>query len=407
MNWPNDSTTAQQKFALYQDAFRIENYVEAIEPLGWLLKEAPGLHLSLYIHGEKMYKSLASSSTNDAMKLKYQLAQLELYDLRIQHFGQEAKILNRKAHAAYRYFRDNPQKYEELFELFEKIYFMGKNEILSANVATYMDVIRMYHHHVQPLSDSVILHRYELISSLIQEKNIDPKVQDIADRIVVKLVNVDCKFIHERFGHPFMQDPSSVNLAKKVVRLSLAYGCKKSPSFYLAAQKVQQNQPSYSLGLLLAVLSDKRGKPAKAEGYYKEALNLTSEPGKKASILYALAVHYQNRKMKSLSRKYALKALTHDSGFLKSYELVGDLFFSSAEECKEGKSRVNDRSIYIAAYDMYKKAKAVDKMKMAIAQFPSMDNIFNEVREEGEVIHVGCWVNETVILQKRPRTLTK
>ena len=74
---------------------------------------------------------------------------------------------------------------------------------------------------------------------------------------------------------------------------------------------------------------------------------------------------------------------------------------ASYEDCKGGKSRVNDRLVFIAAYNMYRRAWLGDKASQAKAQFPSMEEIFNENLEVGESLNTGCWINENVTLSKR------
>ena len=54
------------------------------------------------------------------------------------------------------------------------------------------------------------------------------------------------------------------------------------------------------------------------------------------------------------------------------------------------------------AYEMYQKAGDSQRMASAKAQFPSIEEIFNENMKEGESLTVGCWINETVKLERRP-----
>jgi len=58
--------------------------------------------------------------------------------------------------------------------------------------------------------------------------------------------------------------------------------------------------------------------------------------------------------------------------------------------------------VFIAAYNMYQKAGNARGMKNAQAQFPSMEEIFELGMEEGQVVKVGCWVNESVSVKRRP-----
>ena len=107
---------------------------------------------------------------------------------------------------------------------------------------------------------------------------------------------------------------------------------------------------------------------------------------------------------KSQARSYARNALVKKSGAKDAYNLIGNLYFSSSTECNQGKSRVIDRGSFIAAYEMYKKAGNSAQMSASIDQFPSIGEIFEEGYEEGDMITVGCWINETVKLQRRPAT---
>jgi hypothetical protein len=67
-----------------------------------------------------------------------------------------------------------------------------------------------------------------------------------------------------------------------------------------------------------------------------------------------------------------------------------------------GESKVKDRSVFIAAYKMYKNAGDSDAMSRAKEQFPSIEDIFNEGKLEGDIIQVNCWINESVTLERRP-----
>ena len=73
----------------------------------------------------------------------------------------------------------------------------------------------------------------------------------------------------------------------------------------------------------------------------------------------------------------------------------------SYEDCKSGESRVTDRAVFLAAYEMYKLAGNAQQMNAAKEQFPSIEDIFNENKEEGENLTVGCWINETVSIKRR------
>ena len=84
----------------------------------------------------------------------------------------------------------------------------------------------------------------------------------------------------------------------------------------------------------------------------------------------------------------------------KGYTLIGDLYMSSIE-CYKKESLLEDRLIFLAAHKMYQKAGNSAKMAQAAKEFPSAGEIFDENKKVGDQMTVGCWINETVTLQKR------
>lgn len=50
---------------------------------------------------------------------------------------------------------------------------------------------------------------------------------------------------------------------------------------------------------------------------------------------------------------------------------------------------------------MYLRGGSNEKANQAKAQFPSMEEIFNENLSIGESLNTGCWINEKVTLNKR------
>ena len=60
-----------------------------------------------------------------------------------------------------------------------------------------------------------------------------------------------------------------------------------------------------------------------------------------------------------------------------------------------------DRAVFIAAYAMYQKAGNSSAMANAKSQFPSQEELFLYNMEVGQSYTVGCWINETITLQKR------
>ena len=98
----------------------------------------------------------------------------------------------------------------------------------------------------------------------------------------------------------------------------------------------------------------------------------------------------------------ANQAISAQSSNKAAYELIGDLYFGSFADCKAGESKVDDRAVYLVAYDMYEKAGNSKKMAATRAQFPSIEEIFTEDKQEGGSVSVGCWIGRSTTIRRRP-----
>ncbi len=408
--WPEDTGKAQENWVLFTDALSSQRYSDAIIPFQWLLSTAPQLHPSLYIQGEKLYKGLIDNTREPDQKRKYQQQVLALYDTRMQYFGQKSAVMNRKVLAAYQYYRSQPEQYTALFHVFDEAAQAGLRHFNRAVLVAYMDVIRLYQAEGAPLPEEEILHRYDQITQALQDSTTTADVEDtekkqeIIDELLAATISLDCPLIEEKFGRPFLKQPTDLTKAKRVVALSLAYGCRELPVFLEAAQVVQQQTPTFGLAKLIALISDAQHQTDTAELYFHQAVHLAKHTVQQADVLYMLAVHYHRENEREKARTTALKAIQADPSRKEAYKLIGDLYLSSFSDCKGGISKTRDRALYIAAYEMYQKAGRTDLMQQVRQQFPSIEEMFQENFKKGQTIRVGCWIQEDVMLDSRAET---
>lgn len=412
-NWGEDAATAKEKNAIYNDMMKNENYQGAVAPLEWLLANTPDLNAAIYINGVKIYEELQEKESDAAKKKSYQDRCLELYDQRIIHFNDEADVLNRKAFQAYKFLKDDKARYPELYALFEKTFELNGDDVMINNLVAYMDVIRRYRAAGGSLTDDEVLEKYGK-TMIILDKNVEQyekagkstesleKNRDFINRMLTGMVTMDCDFIEEKIGPAFESNPSDLALAKRIIALSLTYNCSKSPIFLKAAQTVQDQEPTYSMAKIIAIKNDASKDYDEAHKYYLEALELAETGKQKADIHYGLANHYRARGMKSQSRASALAAVSADPSRKEAYKVIGDLYMTSYDDCRQGVSKVDDRAVFLAAYDMYARAGDSRSMANAEKQFPSMEEIFELSLKEGQELKVGCWINTTVTLKRRP-----
>lgn len=410
--WPDDATkaeTAREKNALYSDALKSKMYRQSADHLSWLLINAPDLNESLYINGFKIYDELASETKDAAKKKVYQDSAIIMYDLRIKYFNEKASVLNRKAFSAYKYYRDNPPKYKELVDLFKEAIELNGDKIWDNNILAYFDIVRRYQAETNAFANDQILETYGKVEDLLDAKLAQgsdaEKIEMIrgqVENMLVGMIEVDCNFITNTLAPKFKSNPE-IKLAKTILRLSVAGKClEESPISIEAAKYIFENdKKEYAIAKLIASNCYSSEDFECAENYYQQAAELANDAEDKADAYLSLANTQLKMGKKSSARDFAKKALSADPSNKNAASFIAALYMNSFNDCKQGKDPVQDRALFIAAYNWYQKAGDSQGMANAKEQFPSMEEIFTWNYKLGQQVNVGCWINETVELKKR------
>lgn len=177
--------------------------------------------------------------------------------------------------------------------------------------------------------------------------------------------------------------------------------CTSNPLFMEANETIIKTEPSFGGYKIQGILTKSAKDWPKVIEYFEKAAEIAPTEKDKAEAYMEIASVHRIRGNSESARAMAKKAIaTSSSVSSDAYELIGDLYFSAANECK-GENQVMSRSIYLAAYDMYERAGNKSKMNAAEAQFPSIEDIFNHNYTEGQSINTGCWINENTKVRKR------
>lgn len=411
-NWGDQVDVAKEKNVVYTDAYKAKNYEAAVEPLEWLLTNTPDLNPSIYINGSKIYQALAKKETDDAKKEQHVNRGLELFDKRIEYYpNDKADIMDRKSIYAYGFYSKNKDKYGYLYELYSEAFELKGANMNSGNLVAFMNVIYKHRFAGGDLSDEQVIESYSAISDALEQqksrvsgdkkKKFDKMMGNVDKILTATGVEISCSFVEEKLG-PKLDESNDLNMAKKIFGLMLKGKCLDSPLALKAAGIVQENEPTFGVAKFMAQKNSQDGDDTKAIEFFKEAANLTDDNGEKAEMYVNIAKIQSRKGQKSTARNSARRALSFDPSYKDAYKLIGDLYMGSFDDCKQEQSQVQDRAIFIAAYNEYRKAGNSAGMSAAKAQFPSIEDIFNEGKKEGESLTIGCWMNVTVSLERRP-----
>ena len=321
--------------------------------------------------------------------------------------------------------------YESLYNLFSKAYELNGNDIGNGNLVAFMDIIRKHKLTSKTISDDEVLKNYDMISKIIsykisnEPKNIDrlKRYQDNIDKLLTATITVDCNFVENTLGPKLIEismlndeivetnyddtapvsvySPEAVNLAKKIFQLSITGKCTSSDIALEAAKIMLSSEPDFAIAKFIAGREQLNKNYDVSLNFYDKAIEVTQDNIQKAEIYFNKAQLHMVIGNKEKSRKNAKLSISSNPNNPNAYKLIGNLYMTSYEDCKESKSRVEDRLVFIAAYNMFKKGGLISQANQAREQFPSMEELFNENLEIGQTMNVGCWIKENVVLNKR------
>ncbi|OJJ17137.1 hypothetical protein BKI52_30980 [marine bacterium AO1-C] len=416
--------TQQEKtnYVLLDGYYKSKEYTKAIEPLDWLLKNSPKFHKNVYIKGSKLYHKLVQQTQNPELKRTYQDKALQIYDLRIRHFGEEAKVLKQKAYYAPYYWGQRPDKSEELHDLYKKIIELSGDNTDSQVISNYMYLV-FQKYRKELLKGKEVIDIYDQLTRVI-EHNLAKKpkewqetrkyVDDIFTKIaLMKRDNgegplLDCEFIERYYMPQYNENPNDIKIIKKVIsyiilvrRQNPAIPCGNNATFVQLNEKLFNHAPTYKGALLIIKLYQKLGDKQKVEEltYQLPELAKTNETKAEANLKVA---RYESRKGKyQEARKLALAAIKFDANkAVEAYGLIANLYYNSGKMCTH-KNPVLARAAYVAAYHMYQKAGSTAGMAKAKAQCPKVETAFSYGYKTGQLITVGCWIGGKVKLITR------
>mgnify|MGYP005853465301 CR=1 FL=1 len=413
LNFPTDPTKAKiakEQFAISVDAMSSKQYQRAANATQWLMKEAPELYDGLYINAYKAYENLAEGTADEATRDRFLDTMFVVYDKKEVIYGLTDREKNNKAYKYYKYWKDNKSRIADGMKAYEVIY-ETPEAIINNNIVSYMDMVRRYKAFGNAISSDQVFSIYTEVMDVIALKETsgeDPeKLQRYKEAVNGLLTMImgdelNCDFINDKLAPPLDDDPNP-KLARKVFSLLLGQGCSESPYFVKSAQIIQADEPTAGLAKVIAQKAYANGDFKQAEASYIEAMNLSKDNKEKAELQFALADIYLKEGKKDQARNAAKEAANIDpEQTQKAWSFIGNLYMSSFNDCAKKQSQVDDRAIFLAAYDAFQKAGDAKGMANAKAQFPTMSDIFTINKEEGESIRVGCWINVTTTLRTRP-----
>jgi tetratricopeptide (TPR) repeat protein len=418
--WPEDGAQkakAEESKVLYEDAIRSGQYKDlksAVVPYTWMLTTVPNHHISLYIQGAELFDKLATLEKDPARKKVYVDSLMIVYDLRMKTCGDEANVLNRKS-LSFAKFNAN-EKPDESIKILDNAIEKNGNNISDGAIVPYMQILAIHRAKVKPsFTDEDVLARFDKLNAIL-----DGKIQDaqskgkpvdkyhtmrtqIEELLPKTGVKIDCDFVKKSIEPKYRKNPKDLDLAKKIFSYMLQGKCTDDPLWLEVAEQIHTGgEKNCGLAKNLGKIYMAKENFDKGAQYLKEAQELCTDATDKGEILMLRGQLEAVRGSKSNARDLYRQAGSADPSLQKTvYERIGDLYITSFDACAQKKSKVDDRAVFLVAYDYYQRAGDSKKMAQAKDNFPSKEEIFTEGVEAGSSKAVGCWIGETTTIRTR------
>jgi tetratricopeptide (TPR) repeat protein len=384
---------------MFNDLYGIKEYKDALPHIIWLSNNAPDVDVNVHIKGVRVLDKLMKEATEEE-KSEYKELALKLYEQRIQYFGVNATVKSLQLTAAYRYFAKDLKQYDRLLGLFETSISDSLELMSNANFLSYFDILRRVKKYKNQVDEEKVLNNYGLINTIMTARNKNDGYDSKIESFLVDIVVLNCASIEDVFGSKLEDNLEQVGIAKMLVNLSLKNGCTNSEVFKTAIGYVAKYAPTTNVLIYMAKKAMGDNQLSEAEMHFGKALSLNENNEVKSNIYYNLAMIYTLKNQKSKAQEFAYKSINTNNN-KEAYSLIGSLYLSSFNECVGENDIIVRRSVFIAAYDMFKKAGDEENMAIAKENFPSAEEIFMNGYILGQELKVECWFKETVSIQKR------
>jgi tetratricopeptide (TPR) repeat protein len=414
------------EYSLYNEFYKQGDYASALPHWKILINKYPKSTSNLYIHGAKMYETMADNATTDAEIDKYLNEVMKYADQRIKYFGGEGFVLGRKGTTWLKYKLDERRKTqiegEELkqvmlkgYEWLNKSVDLEKKEAELPVLLLLMQTTRSLFK-LGELTKETVIANYEKTNKYLSEiiaKDTDKErvknaleVQPYVETLFSTSGAADCEALINIFTPQFEENSTDAEFIKSMLRRLRKAKCDDSELAEKATIKLYELEPSAEAAFNMAHEYVRKDDLANAKKYYDQAISQETDPKLLASYYYerGLLLYIKESKYQE-AREMARKAIALDPDLCDALMLIGDIYAASSRSFSG--TNLEKSAIFWVAVDYYNKARRIDDCAADAANkasdykkyFPNKEDAFMEGLQDGKSYKVGGWINETTTVR--------
>lgn len=416
--------------SLFVEPAKAKNYTEAIKHYDKVVTECPKYSLATYQLGERMFKHFIDEG-DKSMVSKL----IKNYELRLQHYPSKTKegdILGDIAQAMY----DNDMgTKEEQFAAFDKAqkqdpdnftspkavytYFRLAIELQEAGKKDLQDIFELndiLNDKIEGKENDMAAILKQLLEKQENGTNLDKKEEKKLNAVEKNLESygkikgsinsllgqkADCENLIPLYEKQFDEKKGDINWLRVAAGRLNGKDC-ETPLFVRLVEQLNVLEPSARTLLYLGNIAQKEGNFSKANEYYNQAVDLETNPNKKAEIYYRLAESARKKGSFSTARSFYNKMLDVKPSAGIAYLKIAQMIASSSNSC--GATPFDKRAVNWKAAEYADRAARVDaslasNARAAASSYrqraPSKSDIFNQGMA-GKTVSFNCWVGGSV-----------
>lgn len=414
---PDDSVACISNVSLYQEFYKQKSYTDCYEPWRQILQHCPRFSKTVYQRGSTIIKSMINIAQTAEERNAYIDELMNMYDQRIQYFGEEAKV---KAMKAQDLSTLRPKAVKEIYEIYADAVRADAHQLDENYVTLFFKATVDY---VQAgLADpTLVVDNYDIASDLLDSLltlNVEADDSINAAKIRTYIASVEsvfapyasCDQLNIIYQKKFEADPNNVPLLKKITGIMIKKGCTEDNKlFFDATEKLYELEPSPSTAMRMAQMCWSKKQFSKAVDYVQDALKGLTDKKDRYRAYVILGLSYSGLGSYSAARTALLNAAEVDRTKGEPYLQLAQVYAMSSRTIDDG---MGGRSAYWAAVDEARHAKQVEPTEEIInfadkligtysAYFPKKNDAFMLDLIDGHGYTVPGWIGRSTIVRTR------
>lgn len=417
-DYGTDSAECVKNLSLFNEYAKQAAYADAYPFWTKCITICPGSRKGLYTNGVKMFRTLLKDPAYADRKENLTDSLIGLYDIRIENFGQEGKVLGMKGSEMLRLYPDDPCGAKEVLK---RSVDLRKEKSAASVISNYytslyncyklgnVELETLFNEYLS-LSDYINTN----IEALGPQSEEDEKAAKKLKKYITAKNNLDeyfigfaeCEDIVQIFDDRITESPDDMDIKIKALRIMNRKECTENSLFGKVTRDVHAFSPTAESAYGIAKDEASKKNYSSALKYMKETLELCGDCAERSNYLKYGGYLAGAAGDLSFARKCANEMLQRDPNSGHAWIIKGDAVRAKAGSCDD--SKTGKWGVYWVAYDYYAKAKAIDKsasvqkiagkkMGSARGQFPTKSKAFFHSLTDGQSYHSDCLGANTTV----------